>query len=105
MAFARRYPRSLIHADHCGRAALDTSWTSLREERRARIRAVAMDMREPYIPLAREHLPRAKIVFDKLLAAGTILRRDELGSPPRLSGCTRKPIRSRGYGQTRGPPA
>lgn len=56
-------------ADHRGRAALDTFWTSLREAQRARIRAVAMDMWEPYIQSTREHLPGADIVFDKFHVA------------------------------------
>lgn len=56
-------------ADHRGRAALDAFWPRLREEQRARIQAVAMDMWEPYVQSTREHLPGADIVFDKFHVA------------------------------------
>lgn len=62
----------VVHvADDRGRAALDGFWTSLREEQRAQVEAVAMDMWEPYIQSTREHLPGAaeKIVFDKFHVA------------------------------------
>ena len=62
----------VVHvADDRGREALDGFWTRLREEQRAQVEAVAMDMWEPYIQSTLAHLPGAesKIVFDKFHVA------------------------------------
>ena len=62
----------VVHiADDRGRAALDDFWTRLREDQRAQVEAVAMDMWEPYIRSTLAHLPGAesKIVFDKFHVA------------------------------------
>ena len=62
----------VVHVgDGRGRPALDGFWTSLREDQRAQVEAVAMDMWEPYIQSTLEHLPEAekKIVFDKFHVA------------------------------------
>lgn len=62
----------VVHvADDRGREALDGFWTSLREDQRAQVEAVAMDMWEPYIRSTLAHLPGAegKIVFDKFHVA------------------------------------
>ncbi len=62
----------VVHiADDRGREALDSFWTRLREDQRAQVEAVAMDMWEPYIQSTLAHLPGAegKIVFDKFHVA------------------------------------
>lgn len=52
--------------------SLDGFWTTLTEEQRQGIRAVALDMWDPYIASIRAHLPDAddKMVFDKFHIAG-----------------------------------
>src|SRR5204862_3184869 len=47
--------------------SLDGFWPTLREEQRDGIKAVAMDMWDPYVASTKEHLAdaTAKIVFDK----------------------------------------
>lgn len=64
-------PRVLFVADDRKRESLDGYWESLTSEQRAGIKAVAMDMWEPYIQSTRTHLPNAdqKIVFDKFHVA------------------------------------
>jgi transposase len=54
-------------ADQRRKASLDSYFTRLSPHQRERIRAVAMDMWEPYITSVREHLPNPddKIVFDR----------------------------------------
>jgi len=44
---------------------LDEFFRELGEERARKILAIAMDMWDPYIASAKEHIPRAEIVFDK----------------------------------------
>ncbi len=53
-------------------ASLDEFWPTLSEEQKQGIRAIAMDMGDPYIASVREHLAEAngKIVFDKFHIAG-----------------------------------
>ena len=52
-------------------SSLDGFWETLTEEQISGIRAVAMDMWDPYVASVREHLPEAddKIVFDKFHVA------------------------------------
>jgi transposase len=54
-------------ADERRKASLDAYFTRLSPAQRERIRAVAMDMWEPYITSVREHLPDpdSRIVFDR----------------------------------------
>ena len=63
--------RVLYVGDERGREALDGFWRSWTPEQRARIKAVAMDMWEPYIRSTRDYLVDAekKIVFDKFHVA------------------------------------
>lgn len=46
-------------------AAADLLWQSLPDSQRRKVRAVAMDMWQPFIASTREHVPRAAIVHDK----------------------------------------
>ena len=63
--------RVLYVADDRKKESLDSFWESLPAEHLASIKAVAMDMWEPYIRSTHEHLPDAgsKIVFDKFHVA------------------------------------
>jgi transposase len=67
--------RVLYVAEDRRQSSLDGFWETLTAEQISGIRAVAMDMWDPYIESVREHLPEAdgKIVFDKFhnLLAGT----------------------------------
>jgi transposase len=60
-------PRVLYVAEDRTQASLDGFWETLTEEQVASIRAVAMDMWDPYVASVREHVPGAdgKIVYDK----------------------------------------
>jgi transposase len=60
-------PRVLYVAEDRTQASLDGFWETLSEEQVAGIRAVAMDMWDPYVTSVREHVPAAdgKIVYDK----------------------------------------
>jgi transposase len=64
--------RVLYVAEDRKQASLDGFWSTLTDEQRVGIEAVAMDMWEPYIASVRRHLPNAdeKIVFDKFHIAG-----------------------------------
>jgi len=59
--------RVLYVAEDRTQASLDGFWETLSEEQVAGIRAVAMDMWDPYVASVREHVPGAdgKIVYDK----------------------------------------
>lgn len=59
--------RVLFVAEDRTEQSLDAFWSGLNEEQVAGVRAVAMDMWQPYINSTRRHLPEAdsKIVFDK----------------------------------------
>lgn len=59
--------RVLHVAEERTEASLDSFWTALSEAQIAGVKAVAMDMWDPYIRSTRTHLPDAehKIVFDK----------------------------------------
>jgi transposase len=59
--------RVLYIAEERKQSSLDGFWPTLTDEQRDGIQAVAMDMWDPYIASAKEHLPEAesKIVFDK----------------------------------------
>ena len=61
------HSRVLYVAEERQKSSLDGFWGTLTEEQKAGIAAVAMDMWDPYIDSAREHLEQAeeKIVFDK----------------------------------------
>jgi transposase len=60
-------PRVLYVAEDRTQASLDGFWETLTEEQVAGIRAVAMDMWDPYVASVRAHVPGAdgKIVYDK----------------------------------------
>jgi transposase len=62
----------LYVAEDRKQASLDGFWGTLTEEQKHSIRAVAVDMWDPYVASLREHLPGAdeKIVFDKFHIAG-----------------------------------
>lgn len=64
--------RVLHVGDERSRASLDAYYESLTPEQLAGIRAVAMDMWDPYVASTLEHVPDAeqKIVFDKFHIAG-----------------------------------
>jgi transposase len=57
----------LYVAEDRKQSSLDGFWETLTEEQIGGIRAVAMDMWDPYIASVRTHVPEAdgKIVFDK----------------------------------------
>jgi transposase len=59
--------RVLYIAEERKQSSLDGFWPTLTDEQRDGIQAIAMDMWDPYIASAKEHLPEAesKIVFDK----------------------------------------
>jgi transposase len=59
--------RVLYVAEDRQQSSLDGFWGTLAEEQKQGIKAVAMDMWDPYIDSVRGHLPEAenKIVFDK----------------------------------------
>ncbi len=59
--------RVLYVAEDRTQASLDGFWETLSEEQIAGIRAVTMDMWDPYVASVREHVPGAdgKIVYDK----------------------------------------
>ena len=59
--------RVLYVAEDRQQSSLDGFWKTLTEAQKQGIQAIAMDMWDPYINSAREHLPEAekKIVFDK----------------------------------------
>ena len=63
--------RVLYVAEDRKQSSLDGFWETLTAEQISGIRAVAMDMWDPYIDSVREHLPEAdrKIVFDKFHVA------------------------------------
>jgi transposase len=74
--------------------SLDGFWETLTAEQISGIRAVAMDMWDPYIESVREHLPEAdgKIVFDKFHVAkhlgdavDKVRRKENFGRPPMSS--------------------
>jgi transposase len=54
------------------KASLDTFWRTLSEEQINGIQGIAMDMWDPFVNSAKNHLPDAdqKIVFDKYHIAG-----------------------------------
>lgn len=64
--------RVLYVAEERKQESLDGFWETLTEEQKQSIRAVAVDMWDPYLASLREHLPAAdeKIVFDKFHIAG-----------------------------------
>ena len=64
--------RVLYVGEERKKASLDGFWATLTEEQVQGIRAVALDMWEPYVASLREHLPEAeeKMVFDKFHVAG-----------------------------------
>lgn len=64
-------PRVLYVAEDRKQSSLDGFWETLTVEQLNGIRAVAMDMWDPYIASVREHVPEAdgKIVFDKFHVA------------------------------------
>lgn len=59
--------RVLFVVESRSEESLDTFWSGLSEEQLQHVRAVAMDMWDPYVHSTRRHLPEAdsKIVFDK----------------------------------------
>ena len=59
--------RVLFVAEGRRKASLDGFWETLSEEQLAAVEAIAMDMWDPYVASAHEHLPEAdqKIVYDK----------------------------------------
>jgi transposase len=59
--------RVLYVAEDRTQTSLDGFWETLSEEQVASVRAVAMDMWDPYVASVREHVPGAdgKIVYDK----------------------------------------
>src|SRR5436853_4084625 len=59
--------RVLYVAEDRKQSSLDGFWPTLTAEQREGIKAVAMDMWDPYVTSTKEHLPDAdtKIVFDK----------------------------------------
>lgn len=59
--------RVLFVVENRSEESLDTFWSGLSEEQLQHVRAVAMDMWDPYVHSTRRHLPEAdsKIVFDK----------------------------------------
>ena len=63
--------RVLYVGDDRKRETVNAYWTSLSPEQLDAIRAIAMDMWEPYILSTRDHVPNAdqKIVFDKFHVA------------------------------------
>lgn len=63
--------RVLYVAEDRRQSSLDGFWSTLTEEQMAGIKAVALDMWNPYIRSVREHVPDAdsKIVFDKFHVA------------------------------------
>ena len=63
--------RVLYVAEDRKQSSMDGFWETLTAEQINGIRAVAMDMWDPYIASVREHLPEAdgKIVFDKFHVA------------------------------------
>jgi transposase len=63
--------RVLYVAEDRMQSSLDGFWETLTEEQIRGIRAVAMDMWDPYISSVREHVPEAdgKIVFDRFHVA------------------------------------
>ena len=59
--------RVLYVAEDREQSSLDGFWSTITDEQRASIEAVALDMWDPYLASLKEHLPEAekKIVFDK----------------------------------------
>jgi transposase len=57
-------PRVLHVGDGRGAAGLDSFWEKLGEEGCARIKAVSIDMHEPYMGSIRRHCQNAEIIFD-----------------------------------------
>jgi transposase len=60
-------PRVLFVAEGRSETSMDGFWATLTEDQKKGVKAVAMDMWDPYIHSTRRHLPEAdgKIVFDK----------------------------------------
>jgi transposase len=63
--------RVLYVAEDREQSSLDGFWSTITDEQRASIRAVALDMWDPYLASLKDHLPEAekKMVFDKFHVA------------------------------------
>jgi transposase len=76
--------RVLYVAEDREQSSLDGFWSTINDEQRASIRAVALDMWDPYLASLKEHLPEA----EKKTVFATTWRRQRNCVPFLLGRCT-----------------